>query len=199
MASNDSSRSSRDWPSAREIERLRKRFNELDRTQRSLARLDVDRTYRELVACFDVTRQMRETLAGLDVDRTFRDLTAPLAGMSDSDLLASVSAAKPLVEALIDLDEAIGSDTGLEAVSAAIDDVELPPIHLSDGARYAIAVYVALLVFSLCAGFYFWHPDLAQLALDASTPTSWSLIVGQLVLRKLGGDDDGGEQQEDGS
>lgn len=53
-----------------------------------------------------------------------------------------------------------------------------------------IAIYCAVLAFSLCAAFYLQHPEAANLILDAVTPATWSFMIGTLIYAQLSGDAD---------
>jgi hypothetical protein len=142
------------------------------RPQYLLPNLDVTSSYRKLIESIDTSKPMRDLLANLDVTSSYRELIKSIDTRFDGAHIQS-DLVQRYVEALGEVDEP-GSVTGLEQALIHLNEVPESRGGLGEAARAAIAVYLALLAFALCAGFYLHHPDAAHVILDASTPATWA-------------------------
>ena len=116
-------------------------------------------------------------LAWLGIPEIYRD---SLAAIVDISALTS----RPFVEIAAMIEASHATEPALtefaRAINAAINDK-----RLSNEARFAIASYTAIFVFSICSWFYLMYPKIATLILDTSTIATWASIVGRSVYRQL--------------
>jgi len=57
---------------------------------------------------------------------------------------------------------------------------------LSKEARVAVAAYMAVLFFSVCAYLYLAYPTVAKLVIDAGGPATWAIAIAGFIYERLG-------------
>jgi hypothetical protein len=152
-----------------------------------LANLDVSKSYRDMLAAIETSPAMETWLANLDVSKSYRDLLTEFIGSTTAqDVLARTDTAQLFAQIVAGIEAEPGTDAAVDEVTRRVSDAAVEATPLSDEARLAIAIYVALLAFTLCAWFYVVHTEAAKLILDASAPATWCLFIGKLIYQKLG-------------
>jgi hypothetical protein len=153
----------------------------------ALAKMDVSKSYRDMLAAIETSPAMETWLANLDVSKSYRDLLTEFIGSTTAqDVLARTDTAQLFAQIVAGIEAEPGTDAAVDEVTRRVSDAAVEATPLSDEARLAIAIYVALLAFTLCAWFYVVHTEAAKLILDASAPATWCLFIGKLIYQKLG-------------
>lgn len=102
-----------------------------------------------------------------------------------SDMPSGIDYADRFAGLIANLDLSGGLEPAYDTFARNVADFE--QTAMSDATRYAIAVYCAVLAFSLCAAFYLEHPEAADLVLDPVTPATWSFMIGTFIYAHLSG------------